>query len=202
MKSFASEVETAGVTGRVDAGVHTVPATKIVGSVGRAQNLRSDFFYKSGKVTARFHSIGRAMQAGRLLPPVEHPRAAHRTRLGGVLLNATYERTVAPGLADGVINEAGDRPSDLTRLPAGAIVVQTGELEFVVAGIGTTIVFEPGDEGDGELGILRCDEGGFDENGEWITARRLNGDETHQGRHLRLVPGQFTIQRIALYRYR
>jgi hypothetical protein len=82
VKSFASEVETAGVTGRVDAGVHTVPATKIVGSVGRSQNLRSDFFYKSGKVTARFHSIGQAMQAGRLLPPVELYKARLRRRRG------------------------------------------------------------------------------------------------------------------------
>ena len=82
VKSFASEVETAGVSGRVDAGVHTVPATKIVGSVGRAQNLRSDFFYKSGKVTARFHSIGQAMQAGRLLPPVELYKARLRRRRG------------------------------------------------------------------------------------------------------------------------
>ena len=169
---------------------------------GRAEQLLGESYAVLKQLDGLIaENIGRGTMLG-LLPPVEHPRAAHRTRLGGVLLNATYERTVAPGLADGVINEAGDRPSDLTRLPAGAIVVQTGELEFVVAGIGTTIVFEPGDEGDGELGILRCDEGGFDENGEWITARRLNGDETHQGRHLRLVPGQFTIQRIALYRYR
>ncbi|HVG98647.1 MAG TPA: hypothetical protein VNK05_17200, partial [Chloroflexota bacterium] len=82
VKSFATEVETAGVTGRVDAGVHTVPATKIVGSVGRSQNLRSDFFYKSGKVTARFHRIGQAMQAGRLLPPVELYKARLRRRRG------------------------------------------------------------------------------------------------------------------------
>ena len=146
-------------------------------------------------------NVGRDTMLG-LLPPVENPRAAHRARLGALLLNATYERTVAPGLADGVINESGDRPADLTRLPAGAIVIQTGELEFVVAGIGTTIVFEPGEEGDGEIGILSCDEGGFDERGEWVTHRRLNGDETHQGRHVRLVPGSFTIQRVALYRYR
>lgn len=146
-------------------------------------------------------NVGRGTMLG-LLPPVEHPRAAHRARLGGLLLNATYERTVAPGLADGVINESGDRPADLTRLPAGAIVIQTGPDEFVAAGMGTTIVFDPAEEGDGEVGILSCDEGGFDADGRWVTHRRLNGDETHQGRHLRLVPGRFTIQRIALYRYR
>ena len=71
VKSFEHEVEGASVTGRVDAGMHTVPAAKIVGSVGRSQNLRSDFFYKTGKVTGRFVRIGQAMQSGRMLPPIE-----------------------------------------------------------------------------------------------------------------------------------
>lgn len=144
---------------------------------------------------------GQGTMAG-LLPPTENPRAPHRVRLGGLVLNAVYERTIAPSLADGVINEAGDRPADLTRLPAGAIVIRTGEDEFIVAGAGTTLTFET-DAADGDaIGILRCEEGGFDEDGAWRTLRPLNGDETHQGRHLRLVPGVFTIQRISLYRYR
>jgi hypothetical protein len=32
--------------------------------------------------------------------------------------------------------------------------------------------------------------------------RWLNGDQNHQGRHLRLPSGKFDIQRIKLYRYR
>lgn len=144
---------------------------------------------------------GRGTMAG-LLPPAEHQRAPHRIRLGDLVLNATYERTIAPSLADGVINEAGDRPADLTRLPAGAIAIQTGADEFVIAGMGVTLTFEAGEAGAESIGILRCEEGGFDREGIWHTLRRLNGDETHQGRHLRLVPGVFTIQRIALYRYR
>jgi hypothetical protein len=31
--------------------------------------------------------------------------------------------------------------------------------------------------------------------------RWLNGDETHQGRHVRLEPGRFSIQRVRLYLY-
>jgi len=41
--------------------------------------------------------------------------------------------------------------------------------------------------------------------GQWQPGRWLNGDQTHQthqGRHLRLPPGRFAIQRIQLYRYR
>jgi hypothetical protein len=80
--SFSREVESAGVTGRVDAGMATIPAAKIVGSVGRAETLRSDFFYKTGKVTARFQRIGQAMRDGRLLPPVELYKARLRRRRG------------------------------------------------------------------------------------------------------------------------
>jgi hypothetical protein len=137
-----------------------------------------------------------------LLPPHGAHRPPHRIQLGGYTLNATYERLLSPGLADGVINEADDRSSSTTLLPAGAIVIQTGDDEFIVAGTGVTITFAPDPAGADTVGILRCDEGGFDRDGVWRTTRRLNGDETHQGRHLRLVPGEFSMQRIALYRYR
>ena len=42
----------------------------------------------------------------------------------------------------------------------------------------------------------------FDEKGVWKPGRRLNGDQTHQGRHIRLPPGQFQIQKVRFYRYR
>jgi hypothetical protein len=35
-----------------------------------------------------------------------------------------------------------------------------------------------------------------------VAVRRLNGDETHQGRQLRLPMGAFGLQRVKLYRYR
>ena len=38
-------------------------------------------------------------------------------------------------------------------------------------------------------------------NGQWAPGRWLNGDQTHQGRHIRLPPGKFDIQRVKLYRY-
>src|SRR5687768_5961961 len=82
-KSFEREVEAAGIAGRVDGGMRTIPASKIVGSVGRAQNLRSDFFYRSGRaMTARFVGIGKAMEAGQVLPPIEVYRARLRRRQG------------------------------------------------------------------------------------------------------------------------
>ena len=83
VKSFAQEVEAAGVVGRAAAGMATIPAAKIVGSVGRAGGLRSDFFYKSGKVTGRYVRIGQAMERGVALPPIEVYRARLRRRRAG-----------------------------------------------------------------------------------------------------------------------
>jgi hypothetical protein len=78
-KSFETEVERAGITARVEGGMRTIPATKIVGSVGRAHNLRSDFFYRTGQaMTARFRSIGKAMEEGKILPPIEVYKARLR----------------------------------------------------------------------------------------------------------------------------
>ena len=72
VKSFETEVEATGrISGRAEGGMKEIPTRKIVGSVGRAQSLRSDFFYKSGKVTARFLRIGKAMEEGKVLPPIE-----------------------------------------------------------------------------------------------------------------------------------
>ncbi|WNB86068.1 DUF5597 domain-containing protein [Cellulomonas sp. ATA003] len=137
-----------------------------------------------------------------LLPPADDQRVPHRVPLGDVVLAARYERIAAPSLADGVINEVGDRAKDTTRLPAGAIVIATGPDELVVGGIGVTLTFDPVDAGTETVGILSCEEGRYDDAGVWQHRRWLNGDQTHQGRHVRLEPGRFAIQRVRLYRYR
>lgn len=136
-----------------------------------------------------------------LLPPAAEQRKPHEVEFGGLILGATYERQEAPGLADGVINEAGDRPANRTLLPAGAIVIQLAPDEFLIGGIGVIITFSAPTPGDPQIGILNCAEGRYVE-GHWQHIRWLNGDQTHQGRHLRLEPGRFALQRIKLYRYR
>ncbi len=136
-----------------------------------------------------------------LLPPAPEQRKPHEVVFGGVVLGATYERLQSPGLADGVINEAGDRSASRAFLPSGALVIQLGPDEFLFAGIGVTVTFAASTPGDPVIGILGCSEGRY-EDGAWRHIRWLNGDQTHQGRHLRLEPGRFTIQRIQLYRYR
>lgn len=73
VKCFEQEVLAGGgMAGRFDAGLRTVEVHKIVGSVGRAQALRGDFCHRRGRaMTARYHRVGRAMQDGKALPPLE-----------------------------------------------------------------------------------------------------------------------------------
>ena len=136
-----------------------------------------------------------------LAPPAAEQRKPHEVVFGGLTLSATYERLESPGLADGVINEAGDRSASHALLPAGAIVIQMGPDDFLFGGIGVTITFAAPAPGDPQIGILNCEEGRF-VDGKWQHIRWLNGDQTHQGRHVRLEPGHFTVQRVKLYRYR
>ena len=61
-----------GAAGAVDRGVVSIPVEAIVGSVSRWQTLRSDFLYRTGQaMTRRFYRVGEAMQAGKILPPIE-----------------------------------------------------------------------------------------------------------------------------------
>jgi len=84
----------------------------------------------------------------------------------------------------------------------GGLMIQTGEEEFWFAGQGITITFKGADSGPPKVGIEVAEEGVFDGDGKWIAGRRLNGDQTHQGRHIRLPPGNPQIQRVKFYRYR
>ena len=85
--------------------------------------MRSDFFYVSGKVTARFVRIGQAMKAGKALPPIDvyklkrlhrdgapppvseyyvvngHHRVAMARKLGQDYLDANVVEYTAPGAA-------------------------------------------------------------------------------------------------------
>jgi beta-galactosidase GanA len=83
----------------------------------------------------------------------------------------------------------------------GGIIVQVGPEDYLVAGEGITVTFAPADDGGGVAGIESAWEGRF-VDGRWQPGRLLNGDQTHQGRHIRLPPGAPGVQRVRLYRYR
>jgi hypothetical protein len=78
-------------------------------------------------------------------------------------------------------------------------VLATAPDEFIVAGTAVTITFASTAPGT-RAGILSAEEGRF-VAGRWENVRWLGGDETHQGRHVRLEPGRFSMQRVRLYLY-
>jgi len=83
---------------------------------------------------------------------------------------------------------------------AGAIIIQTDENEFYVAGSGIVATFNNLSNPDLNVGILKVDEGYFDDS-TWKVLRHLNGDQTHQGRHLRIFMEDYSILRLELYNY-
>lgn len=148
---------------------------------------------------------GRGFTAGFLQENLES-KQPQQVRLGSWIFRAAFERAAPPQLADGLAVVIGTENSALAAggragpTPAGGLMIALGDDEFLFAGIGLTITFAPADGAD-TAGILNCAEGRY-ENGEWKHLRWLNGDQTHQGRHIRLEPGRFSLQRVKLYRYR
>ncbi|MFL6335546.1 MAG: DUF5597 domain-containing protein [Pyrinomonadaceae bacterium] len=142
---------------------------------------------------------GKGEMVGLLAEGSEPQRVPRQVRLGGYKLNVTYER---PSSATPVqANPGAAPPAPASDTPSGGLVIATGPDEFVVAGTGFVVVFEPDSPGDPLVGILSAQEGKY-ADGQWQPGRWLNGDQTHQGRHIRLPSGRFDIQRVKLYRYR
>lgn len=84
----------------------------------------------------------------------------------------------------------------------GGLIIQIGPEEYLIAGRGIVVTFAGAGDGPALAGIDSAYEGVFDGQGRWVPGRALNGDQTHQGRHIRLSPDQFQIQRVKFYRYR
>jgi hypothetical protein len=80
----------------------------------------------------------------------------------------------------------------------GGLILQLGPEEYLIAGRGLTVTFSAA---EGVVGIESIREGSY-ENGVWKPGRLLNGDQSHQGRHVQLPTNRFEVQRVRLYRYR
>jgi hypothetical protein len=113
-------------------------------------------------------------------------------KLGEYALNVTFERPAEPVDVPGL---------DPGQSLAGGLIIAERANEYLIAGTGLVITFAPNSPGDRNAGIESVQEGSF-ADGRWVVERWLGGDETHQGRHVRIPSGQFRIQRVKLYRYR
>ncbi len=119
------------------------------------------------------------------------------------------------------------RATDGSPWPAGGgVIIQLDKDEYLIAGTGIVVKWESADESSSEkklgedgfllsgddakeiewkgkerIGILSCDEVDINPDGSFRVIRRLNGDETHQGRHVRIGVDDYKALHVKLYRY-
>jgi len=113
------------------------------------------------------------------------PRPTQTVSLGGYLFEATLSRSWP---AKALLEEDG-----------AMIILQTATNEFYIAGSGLTVSFFRDPDVDGKMSGIASVEEVARSNGTWTTLRRLNGDQTNQGRQLSLAPYQVHAYRVILY---
>ncbi|HVT72927.1 MAG TPA: DUF5597 domain-containing protein [Lacunisphaera sp.] len=138
---------------------------------------------------------GRGTMAG-MVPEGPEQRQPQQVWLGGYTLQVAFDPGGGYDVTAG--NPAASPPP---ASPTGGLVIATGQDEFLLAGIGITTTFQLRGGGGMQVGLLSVEEGEF-VDGQWRHIRWLNGDQTNQGRHVRLEPGRFSIQRVRLYQFK
>ncbi|MCQ2230031.1 MAG: DUF5597 domain-containing protein [Bacteroidales bacterium] len=87
------------------------------------------------------------------------------------------------------------------------IILRLGKDDYLAIGSGVVITYNDAQaektwkRGDARIGLAKCESVNIKE-GRMQIKRHLNGDQTHQGRHVRIPVGQFEIQHFRLYRYK
>jgi len=130
---------------------------------------------------------GRGTMAGFLL---DSAAQSAEIALGGYLFTVKHEYSWPYA-----VRAEGDPPR------FGGMIIMTAADEFYIAGSGIVVTFRSSSGDDSGAGIASADEGSF-VKGKWIAGRRLNGDQTHQGRHVHLPGGEYGIQKVRLYTYK
>lgn len=118
---------------------------------------------------------------------VDKKDGEQQLQMGNYLLKVSHEYTM--GWSAGA--------KDSTWPSSGVIIIQLSEKEFIVAGTGVVITFEHKDQSK-VTNLLSVDEIEI-KNGKENFLLRLNGDEDHQGRHVRIAAGNWNIQKVKLY---
>jgi hypothetical protein len=113
------------------------------------------------------------------------PRPTQTVALGGFLFEATLSRSW-PERA--IIADDG-----------AMLVLQASQGEFYVVGSGLTVSIARDPDVDSRMAGIESVELVSRANGRWSTEKRLNGDQTNQGRQLLTDPHRFSIYRVRLY---
>ncbi|MGE6353954.1 DUF5597 domain-containing protein [Flavobacterium sp. NPDC079362] len=174
-------------------------------AIGHYEALGFSPFSIESVTDAKKEPLGKIYDLVRQLTPVIEANKG-QGKIDGVLLDkesqleiiklANYEFTFKH---DYTLNWSDDAKEESWPM-SSAIIIQTGTDEFYIAGSGVVVTFKPLKNTNLNVGILKTDQGIF-ENGEWKTIRHFNGDQTHQGRHIRISVGDYEIQKVKLYTY-
>jgi hypothetical protein len=113
------------------------------------------------------------------------PRPTQTVALGDYLFEATLSR---PWPAKTLLTDDG-----------AMIIVQSTPQEFYIAGMGLTVSFFRNPDVDTQVGRIERVEEVSRSNGNWVTLRLLNGDQTNQGRQLSMAAHQIHLYRVVLY---
>jgi len=116
---------------------------------------------------------------------VDSPRPTETIALGGYLFEATLSRSWP----------AKSLPED----DGAMIVIQSAPDEFYIAGRGLTVSVARDPDFDNHLAGIASIEELSRIDGKWITVRRLNGDQSNQGRQLSMAANQVHTYRVRLY---
>jgi hypothetical protein len=154
-----------------DSGALAPPIASVYEALGSASDLVLAS-QASGKVQA-------------LVLHKDSPRPTRTVALGGYLFEAALSRSW---------------PARTLVADDGAVLIlQTNQDEFYIIGCGLTVSFRRDPDTDNKLSGIGSIEEVTRSDGSWTTLRRLNGDQSNQGRQLQMDPHQFHIYRVVLY---
>lgn len=181
-------------------------AAKAAFSLGHYESIGFAPFSVESTANAENEPLGKMYKViGQLTPIITANQG--QGKIEGVLLDkqnqesvfqmGNYEFKVRHSYTLGYENNSRNETWNM----AGAIFVQTGDDEFYIAGSGVVITFRNLSNLVLNVGILKVDEGRFENGRDWKIIRHLNGDQTHQGRHVRIFLDDYSILRFELYNY-
>ncbi len=120
---------------------------------------------------------------------------------GGPTATTLVAAPGAPGALGAPDGQSGRPPPMEARRSYGAMIIQLAENHFLIIGTGCEIRFaNPPGPGLHRVGIDTIIEKKV-VDGALIDGRRLNGDESNQGRIVRFDPDHLSIQDVSLYEY-
>ncbi|HEY8659778.1 MAG TPA: DUF5597 domain-containing protein [Hanamia sp.] len=181
-------------------------AAKVFYAIGHYQSIGFSPFSIESTEQPKNESIGKSYSILSQLS-FEILKYSGTGKMEGVLLDSqtqrqeiilgNYKLTISHDYTLGWSTEASkpDWPS------SGAIIIQKGENKFIIAGTGVVVTFSVNGSNKISAGILNAVEGKY-VNGKWVSGRRMNGDQDHQGRHIRIPEGDWNIQKVQLYQYK